>query len=118
MPDATRATVRELHNAAATGDVARVVGIDVAFHTALFNAIGSPRLSRLYESLMGEVHLCMAQVQSHRLLSPHLIADEHQAILDAIEAGARRRAADEITGHLARACQRLAGHVEGRPSGA
>lgn len=116
VPDAARATIQGLHDAASTADVPRVVGIDVAFHTALFDAIGSPRLNRLYGSLMGEVHLCMAQVQSHHLLSPHLIADEHQAILDAVEAGAKRRAADEVTSHLARACRRLVDHVEGLAS--
>jgi DNA-binding GntR family transcriptional regulator len=116
VPDAARATVQELHEAASTTDVPLVVGVDVAFHTALFDAIGSPRLNRLYQSLMGEVHLCMAQVQSHHLLSPHRIADEHRSILDAIEGGETRRAADEITSHLARACRRLVAYVEGQVS--
>lgn len=111
MPEAARASVRALRDAASEPVVATVVSIDIAFHRALFDGVGSTRLNRLYESLMGEMHLCMAQVQANGLLSPERIAAEHEAILDAIEAGARRRAADEITDHLSRACQRLLSHV-------
>jgi DNA-binding GntR family transcriptional regulator len=112
VPEAARESVHALRNAASNPVVTEIVGIDIAFHRALFDAIGSARLNRLYESLMGEVHLCMAQVQANHLLSPERIADEHAAILDAIEAGAKQRAAKEITEHLNRACVRLVSHIE------
>jgi DNA-binding GntR family transcriptional regulator len=113
VPEEALQTIQRLRDAASKSAVTEVVAVDVAFHRALFNAIGSPRLDRLFQSLMGEVHLCMAQVQAHHLLSPDLIADEHMAILDAIQAGARRRASDEITNHLSRACTSLIAHLEG-----
>jgi DNA-binding GntR family transcriptional regulator len=91
--------------------VTEVVGLDIEFHRALVDAVESPRLNRLYDSLMGEVHLCMAQVQANHLLSPIRIADEHSDIVKAIEAGDGPRAAEEITGHLDRACARLTGHI-------
>jgi DNA-binding GntR family transcriptional regulator len=111
VPAAARQSVQALRDVAADAVVTEIVGLDIAFHRALFDAIGSKRLNRLYESLMGEVHLCMAQVQANHLLSPERIADEHSAILDAIEAGAKQRAAKEITEHLDRACVRLISHI-------
>lgn len=112
VPDTAWESVQALREAASDPTVTKVVRIDIAFHRALVNAIGSRRLNRLYESLMGEVHLCMAQVQANRLLSPDQIAGEHQAILDAIRAGATRRVSEVVTDHLDHACQRLLSHVE------
>lgn len=92
--------------------VVNVVNIDISFHRALVESLNSPRLSRLYTSLMGEVHLCMAQVQANHLLEPKRIAGEHAAIVAAIEAGDEKRAVAEMNDHLERACVRLVGHLQ------
>jgi DNA-binding GntR family transcriptional regulator len=113
VPDSARESVRAMRDAADDLSVDEVVRLDIAFHRALFDAIGSPHLNRLYTSLMGEVRLCMAQVQANRLLSAKRIAEEHASILEAIAAGAKRRAATEISEHLSRACDRLVQHLEG-----
>jgi len=115
VPPAAWKYVEALRNAAKNPVLTEVVTIDVDFHRSLFDAIGSSRLNRLYDSLMGEVRLCMAQVQANQLLPPERIADEHAAILSAIEAGNSRRATKEITGHLERACARLVSHVQSHP---
>ena len=57
------------------------------FHNSLVNELGSPRLTRLYASLSGETHLTMAQVKANGLIVSQHIIDEHQAIINAIEAG-------------------------------
>ena len=80
-----------------------IVAPDVAFHTALVDALRLRRLSRLYGSLMGEMRLCMAQVQSYNLLSADVIAREHGDILAAIQSGDPERAAESLTAHLERA---------------
>jgi DNA-binding GntR family transcriptional regulator len=111
VPDSARKSLVALRRA--TSDpLPAVVGLDIAFHRALVEALESPRLTRLYVSLMGEAHLCMAQVQSHRLLRISRIAEEHAAILSAIEGGDANRAAEEIDSHLERACNRLVGFLE------
>jgi DNA-binding GntR family transcriptional regulator len=117
VPETARKYVAEMQQLTAAAAVSDVVRVDIAFHQALFDALGSPRLNRLYASLMGEVHLCMAQVQANRLLSASRIAAEHADILSAIEAGARKRAADEITSHLSRACDQLVQHVGASTAG-
>jgi len=117
VPTAARQYVEALRDAAQKPVIAEVVRIDTSFHRALLDALHSVRLNRLYESLMGEVHLCMAQVQAAHLLSPVRIAEEHAAILDAIEAGDPERATKELTDHLDRACARLTGHIRGMTNG-
>uniref|UniRef100_UPI0025E79221 GntR family transcriptional regulator n=1 Tax=uncultured Aeromicrobium sp. TaxID=337820 RepID=UPI0025E79221 len=62
-----------------------VVEPDMRFHTALIDAIGSPRLSRTYGSLASEVVFCMSQVQGASLLPTELIAaliDRHSGPLE------------------------------------
>ncbi|MGW1668167.1 hypothetical protein [Streptomyces sp. NPDC002324] len=54
---------------------------------SLVDVLGSPRLTRVDASLMGEMRLCMAQVQTYKLLRIIEIADEHPAILTAIADG-------------------------------
>jgi len=75
---------------------------DIAFHRALVAGQPSPRLARLHALLMGEVELCIGQVQAHHLLGATTIAQQHQGILDAITAGdpagAERLTRDHIDG--------------------
>lgn len=79
----------------------------VGFHSALVGAIGSPRLARLFRSLMGEMRLCMAQMQSKHLLRGGPIAAEHRRILDCITAGDPDGAVAALVEHLAMAERRL-----------
>ncbi|WP_382308442.1 GntR family transcriptional regulator [Herbiconiux sp. UC225_62] len=94
--------------ASGTGPALDSVGPDMRFHAALVQAVGSPRLERMYRSLVDEVRLCMAQVQGRSLLAVEQIADEHQQILESIAAGDAEQAVDRLRGHLSRASDRLA----------
>ena len=107
--------LQDLRDLVGTQDVAEIVAADVAFHLALVAELNRPRLSRLYGSLMGEMRLCMAQVQAHNLLDPSRIAAEHAGILEAVAAGDEARAVAEIDLHLQRACTRLTTHLESGP---
>jgi len=85
---------------------------DIQFHRALVAGQPSSRLTRLHELLMGEVELCIGQVQSAHLITAHEVANQHQGILDAITSGdaaaAERLTRDHITG----ARDRLLSHLE------
>jgi DNA-binding GntR family transcriptional regulator len=83
------------------------VAPDVRFHRSLVDALGSPRLSRAHASIMAEMRLCMAQVQTYNLLPIAEIAAEHQEILDAIADGDPERADQALAFHLTRASQQL-----------
>lgn len=91
---------------------------DLRFHTALVDAIGSPRTSRMYRSLLDEARLCMAQVQGRRLLDAAVIAAQHAEILEAVHGGEADRAAALLAAHLSSAEVRLVEALSGDPGAA
>ena len=62
----------------------------------------------MYMSIMGEVHLCMAQ-KYNRLVHPDVSAEEHDRLLKAIGDGDGPLAVKEINAHLERSKNRLLG---------
>jgi DNA-binding GntR family transcriptional regulator len=107
VPPAAVAAQRALREHAA--DFARA---DIAFHRALVAGQPSPRLAHMHSRLMGEVELCIGQVQAHHLLDPTTIAEQHQRILDAIVA-ADPDAADRLTrAHIEGARDALLAHYD------
>ncbi|GAA1558573.1 GntR family transcriptional regulator [Kribbella lupini] len=83
------------------------VEADIAFHSALVAGVGSRRLARMHELIIGEVHLTMGQYQAHRTAKPSTVAAEHAAILQAIESADPTAAADHMAYHLEQAQGRL-----------
>jgi DNA-binding GntR family transcriptional regulator len=107
----------------AVGDLAAIgperphsafVEADLGFHRALVAAVGSARLSRVYQALSGEIHLSM--VQSRHALGRERIVAEHCGVLGAIEAGDAERAMTLMRSHLDGACAALADKLAGMPS--
>jgi DNA-binding GntR family transcriptional regulator len=91
----------------------------IRFHLALVGALGSPRLTRVFGTLMGEMRLCMAQMNYRRLLHADLIAEEHKVILEQIAAGDPDGAVAALAAHLRQAENRLIPSLEklvSRPS--
>jgi DNA-binding GntR family transcriptional regulator len=86
----------------------QVVAADGAFHHALVNAVGSPRLKRLYGALSGEIRLCVAQLRPS-WASPSAIGHEHHEVLDVLESGDVGAAEARMTAHLERAVRDLTG---------
>lgn len=78
---------------------------DLRFHQSLVDAVGSPRLSRLYRGIQGEVHLCM--VQTRHTLGRERIVVEHGGVLDALRAGDAEEAVHRMGEHLDGACRSL-----------
>jgi DNA-binding GntR family transcriptional regulator len=120
--------VRRLAIAGTVPDIAakannEVVGLDsgsgmevaepvMRFHLGLVEALGSPRLSRLFGTLMGEMRLCMAQMSYRRLLHAPAIAEEHELILEEIASGNPEGAVAALADHLQRAENRLVPALE------
>ncbi len=93
--------------AVGVGDESAIIEPVMRFHVSLVRAVGSERLSRLFDTLMGEMHLCMVQMQSRRLLEGSVIVDEHKPITDAIAAGDPEAAVAALYEHLDHAEQRM-----------
>ena len=90
---------------------------DIAFHRAIVAGQPSLRLSRMHHLLMGEIELCIGQVQSAHLISAADIATQHQGILDAIGSGDSDGASTLMREHILGARDRLLDHVERTSNG-
>ena len=83
---------------------------DIAFHRALVAGQPSPRLARMHALLMGEIELCLGQVQAAHLLTASEVGAQHQGILDAITAGDAQTASRLTREHIAGSRDRLLSH--------
>ena len=91
-----------------------IIGPDMRFHTALVDALGNTRTSRMYRTLVSEVTLCLAQVHGRQLVKPTLLHAEHGEILTRLRAGDADGATVLLAEHLGRARERLAKALGGR----
>ncbi len=106
IPVATTASHKSLTGILPTTDVAMIEPI-IDFHVTMVDALDSPRTSRLYATLMGEMRLAMAQMHVRRRLSGKVIAQEHEKIMKCIAAGDSEGAVRELERHLQNAAARL-----------
>jgi DNA-binding GntR family transcriptional regulator len=110
--DVAVGALERFRNAATRGNsISDLVEGDIGFHRALVAATDSPRLRRLHDMVIGEAHLCMAQVQVHRLLDNQLVIEEHSRILAMIERKDEERAAYEMNAHVLRARNQLLAYL-------
>lgn len=105
-PTAASQAVESLAAVPADAPHSRFVEADLAFHRALVGSVGSPRLSRLYAALSGEIHLTM--VQSRYVLGRDRIVREHREVLEALQGGDAPLAVARMRAHLEGACEALA----------
>jgi DNA-binding GntR family transcriptional regulator len=89
---------------------------DIAFHRAMVAGQPSRRLAAMHARLMGEVELCIGQVQVHHLLRPADVLAQHQQILDAVIAGDADAAAAAARHHITTARTALLTHYQTRSS--
>ena len=107
VPVAALAVHRELLQHVRTDDRAALARTDLDFHRQLVLAQHSPRLAKMHGLLMSEIELCIGQVQSHQLIRPSDVAQQHQGILDAVAAGDATLASRLIREHIEGARDRL-----------
>jgi DNA-binding GntR family transcriptional regulator len=87
--------------------------LDIAFHRSLVTGQSSPRLIRMHSLLMGEIELCIGQVQANHLRTASDVSRQHQGILDAVTAGDSALAERLTREHIAESRERLLEHVDG-----
>lgn len=95
---------------AAVGDVGRSFAANRAFHLALVEASGNTLLLQFTERIwVARIGGPIYEAQNETPERMRLDADEHEAILEAIEAGDARRAESLTRRHVADAMRRLPG---------
>lgn len=87
--------------------------LDIAFHRALVTGQSSPRLVRMHSLLMGEIELCIGQVQANHLRTASDVSVQHQGILDAVTAGDSALAERLTREHINESRERLLDHMDG-----
>jgi DNA-binding GntR family transcriptional regulator len=97
---ALTALVDAMAEAAGAGRWSELAEADLRFHEALVARAGSPRLARMYATLLVETRLCLRTLpEQHR--RPEDVVTEHRELLRALATGDAAAAADQVSGHLA-----------------
>lgn len=115
VPSEARKAHRDLTAAAEAGEAATFARADIAFHRALVLGQSSPRLARMHVLIMGEMELCIGQVDSNRLLTAAQVAAQHQGILDAVIAADAELVALRTREHILTSRDKLLGHIHQHP---
>ncbi|HEX2540254.1 MAG TPA: phosphonate utilization associated transcriptional regulator [Caldimonas sp.] len=95
---ALRALVARMRAAAETGDVEGYHEANLAFHDALVEYAGNPKLLQIYRRLVNELSL----FRRHTLAQPHRLPSstlEHEEILSLIESGQAEAAGQKLHEH-------------------
>lgn len=110
IPVAAEAAVDSMRRLSDNAPTSQFVAADLGFHHSLVESVGSPRLSRLYRSIQGEMHLSM--VQSKRVLGAKRVSREHGDILEALREREEENATKLMQSHLVNACRDIAGWLD------
>jgi DNA-binding GntR family transcriptional regulator len=101
--------------ASVSGPWTEVIRHDLAFHQTLVEAAGSPRLNRMFSTLIAETRLCLIRLEPFYQDGTN-VADEHQAITDALLAGDRRGVDRLLKLHMDASAARLSASEPAPPS--
>ena len=97
-----------LESAAVASDLRSTLEADRFFHEKLVEAANSPRLTRMFATLLVETAICLRQLEGAYTEGTHL-AEEHRRILTALKAGDRDEVSKAIAAHMDDAVRHLTG---------
>lgn len=112
VPGRATKALLSMQHAASQADYIEHIEADIEFHRGLVAGTGSLRLIRMHETIMGEVQLCIAQVQKSAHTDLGEVTRDHSAILDAIADGDSDRAAAALTTDLLGASEGLMAELD------
>lgn len=107
-----RETLAAMHEAADAGDTASFARLDRSLHAALGDAVGNARLSQEVDRLRDSIQV-RGVATFGRTRSMRDVADEHEPIVAAVEAGDPAAAASAMRDHLVRTAALLIEQVGG-----
>lgn len=98
--------VKKMAKASDRRDPAKIGALDLEFHEALVEMAGSPRLSRMHQTLLTETRMCLTALQeTYRLPDDRVL--EHDEIAKAFEAGDAELVDRLLVDHMRDALVRL-----------
>ena len=103
--------LRSLEQATTSSDQRLTMEADRHFHEKLVEAAGSPRLTRMFATLLAETAICLRRLEGEYQDDSHLSA-EHRQILTALRAGDRAQTLRAINAHMEDALRRLTNEIE------
>lgn len=110
VAELTAAQVR-IVAAAAKGGPVELSDADQEFHETLVRVSGSPRLQRMAQTLLVEKRMCLTALHDKYPADVQALVDEHQGLVDAIEAGDETLLLARLEEHMNDALHRLAGSL-------
>lgn len=110
--DRLQAIVDAMPTLIAAGDWAGLVKLDLQLHTALVEAAGSSRLTRIYATLAAESRICLAHLE-YAYPRPEVLTEEHQYLVDVLAGGSWEDLAKAIHAHLSTAIDDLTSLMAG-----
>ena len=113
--DALRRQLDILYETADLDDPARQVEEDYRFHRLICEIAGSRRLLRLFDDLASELRMVIGLI-GHLYDDPRRIAQTHEAVLEAIEAGDPERITAQLDFHIRVAWREVAKLVREIPT--
>lgn len=93
------------------GDPVELSDADQEFHETLVRVSGSPRLQRMAQTLLVEKRMCLTALQDKYPADAQALVDEHQGLVDAIEAGDEPLLLSRLEEHMNDALHRLDGSL-------
>ena len=106
--DVLEVALRSLEEAAADSDLRSTLEADRLFHEQLVEAARSPRLTRMFATLLVETAICLRRLEGAYTEGTHLV-EEHRRILTALRAGDRDEVSKAIAAHMDDAVEHLTG---------
>lgn len=99
-------TADELAHAAENGDWQTVSNLDLHFHSLIIDAAASPRLSRLFTTVLCETRLCL-NLQAHAEPTRHHLPQEHRELAKQVAQGNITTVLASLTQHFEEATTTL-----------
>jgi DNA-binding GntR family transcriptional regulator len=104
--DVLKGIIKDMAKQVAVSDWPAIARLDMQFHTAFVAGTGNSRLIRIYQTLAAESRMCILNLEVSYPRVDALV-QEHQILLDLLEAGDRKGLQRGIQQHLRQAVEDL-----------
>jgi DNA-binding GntR family transcriptional regulator len=99
-------SLTEMEKQVALSDWQAIARLDMQFHISFVEGTGNSRLSRIYDTLAAESRMCIVNLQG-AYPRPAALVQEHQNILDLLQAGDSEGLQQAISRHMHKAVEDL-----------